>query len=136
MFLTLAACAGLALCTTAQAQDKKADPTGTWIWTQAGRNGGPDRTNTLVLKMEGDKVTGKLAAPGRRGGDPTETEIKDGKMTGDELSFSITRDFGGNSMTTKYTGKVSADSIKGKVVAPGRGGGDPTERDWEAKKQK
>ena len=99
MFLSLAACAGLALCTMAQAQDKKADPTGTWIWTQAGRNGGPDRTNTLVLKMEGEKVTGKLTQPGRRGGDPTETEIKDGKMTGDELSFSITRDFGGNSMT-------------------------------------
>lgn len=136
MFLTLAACAGLALCTMAQAQDKKADPTGTWIWTQAGRGGGPDRTNTLVLKMEGEKVTGKLTAPGRRGGDPTETEIKDGKMVGDEISFSITRDFGGNSMTTKYTGKVSTDSIKGKVVAPGRGGGDPTERDWEATKKK
>ena len=41
----------------AQAQDKKADPTGTYIWTQAGRNGGPDRTNTLTLKLDGDKLT-------------------------------------------------------------------------------
>ena len=42
----------------AQAQDKKVDPTGTYVWTQAGRNGGPDRTNTLKLKLEGDKLTG------------------------------------------------------------------------------
>ena len=121
--------------TQVRAEDAKVDPTGTYIWTQQGRNGGPDRTNTLILKMEGDKLTGKMMAPGRGGGDPTSTEIKDAKVSGAEISFSVTREFNGNSITTKYTGKVSSDSIKGKVVAPGRGGGDPTERDWEAKKQ-
>ena len=40
--------------TQAQAQDKPVDPSGTYIWTQQGRNGGPDRTNTLVLKVAGD----------------------------------------------------------------------------------
>ena len=118
-----------------QAADGKVDPTGTYIWTQAGRQGGPDRTNTLTLKLEGDKLTGKMLAPGRGGAEPTATEITDAKITGSDISFSITREFNGNSTTTKYTGKVSADSIKGKIVAPGRGGGDPTERDWEAKKQ-
>ena len=53
--------------TQAQADDKKVDPSGTYIWTMPGRNGGADRTNTLVLKLEGDKLTGKLSAPGRGG---------------------------------------------------------------------
>src|SRR5947207_10306596 len=43
-----------------KAEDKKADPSGTWTWTMPGRNGGPDRKMTLKLKSEGDKVTGKL----------------------------------------------------------------------------
>src|ERR1051325_6220654 len=111
------------LFTQVRAEDAKVDPTGTYIWTQAGRNGGPDRTNTLTLKLEGDKLTGKLLAPaGRGGGEPTPIEIKDTKINGAEISFSVTREFNGNSFTTKYTGKVSSDSIKGKVVAPGRGG--------------
>jgi len=56
--------------TLAQADDKKVDPSGSYQWTMPGRNGGPDRTNTLVLKLDGDKLTGKLAMPGqtRRGG--------------------------------------------------------------------
>ena len=137
MFLSLTACASLALATMAQAQDKKADPTGTWMWTQAGRNGGPDRTNTLVLKVEGEKLTGTLNQPGRRGGAATETKIDNGKVSGDEISFEITRDFNGNTFTTKYSGKISGDTIKGKVQMPARNGGDaPEPRDWEAKKQK
>ena len=39
----------------AQADDKKVDPTGTYMWTMPSRNGGADRTNTLVLKLDGDK---------------------------------------------------------------------------------
>ncbi len=125
------------LFTQVRAEDAKVDPSGTYTWTQAGRGGGgTERTNTLILKMEGDKLTGKVTSPGRGGGDPVSTEIKDTKISGADISFSVTREFNGNSITTKYTGKVSPDSIKGKVVAPGRGGGDPTERDWEAKKQK
>ena len=119
--------------TQAQAQDKKVDPTGTYIWTQAGRNGGPDRTNTLVLKVEGDALTGKLSAPGR-GGAATETAITDGKITGADVSFSVVRSFGGNSMTNKYAGTVADGSIKGKVEV--NRGGDVQSIDWEAKLQK
>ena len=120
--------------TQAQAQDKKVDPSGTYMWTQAGRNGGPDRTNTLVLKQEGDKLTGKLTAPGRGGAAPTPTDITDGKVTGSDVSFSVVRDMGGNSMTTKYSGTVTNGSIKGKIDMDM--GGNPTSRDWEAKLQK
>ena len=120
--------------TQAQAQDKKVDPSGTYMWTQAGRNGGPDRTNTLVLKLDGDKLTGKMAAPGRGGGPATETAITDGKITGADVSFSVVRDMGGNSMTMKYSGKLADGAIKGKIDMDMNG--NPTSRDWEAKLQK
>jgi hypothetical protein len=118
----------------AQAQDKKVDPTGTYIWTQAGRNGGPDRTNTLVLKLDGDKLTGKLTSPGRGGAAPTPTDITDGKITGSDVSFSVVRSMGGNDVTIKYSGKVADGAIKGKIDMDM--GGNPTSRDWEAKLQK
>ena len=118
----------------AQAQDKKVDPTGTYMWTQAGRNGGPDRTNTLVLKIEGDKLTGKLTSPGRGGAAATETPITEGKITGADISFSVVRSMGGNDVTIKYSGKVADGAIKGKIDMDM--GGNPTSRDWEAKLQK
>ena len=120
--------------TQAQAQDKKVDPSGTYIWTQAGRNGGPDRTNTLVLKLDGDKLTGKLTSPGRGGAAPTPTDITDGKVAGSDVSFSIVRDMGGNPMTIKYSGKFADGAIKGKIDMDMNG--NPTSRDWEAKLQK
>jgi hypothetical protein len=120
--------------TQAQAQDKKVDPSGTYIWTQAGRNGGPDRTNTLVLKLDGDKLTGKMISPGRGGAEPTPTDITDGKVTGSDVSFSVVRDMGGNTMTTKYSGKVADGAIKGKIERDRNG--TPTSSDWEAKLQK
>src|SRR5947207_5679054 len=123
-------CAILALGAVVQAQDK-ADPTGTWTWTTPGRNGGPDRKSTLKLKVEGDKVTGTLTAPGR-GGQSSDVEISEGKLKGDEISFSVTREFGGNKVTAKYSGKISGDSIKGKMETD-RNGAQP--RDWEAKRE-
>ncbi len=119
--------------TTAQADDKKVDPTGTYVWTMPGRNGGADRTNTLVLKVEGDKLTGKLSAPGR-GGQANETEIADGKLTGADVSFSVVRTFNGNTMTNKYSGTIADGAIKGKVEF--NRNGDTQSRDWEAKLQK
>ena len=117
----------------AQAQDKKVDPTGTYKWTQPSRNGGADRTNTLVLKLDGDKLTGKLSAPGR-GGAPTETEIADGKLAGANVSFCVVRTFNGNTMTNKYSGTIADGAIKGKVEF--NRNGDVQSRDWEAKLQK
>jgi hypothetical protein len=118
----------------AQADEKKAELSGTYFWTMPGRNGGADRTNTLVLKVEGDKVTGKLSAPGR-GGQVNETEIADGKVTGAEISFSVVRSYNGNSFTNKYSGKLADGVLKGKSEFVNRNG-EPQSRDWEAKLQK
>jgi hypothetical protein len=113
-------------------EDKKVDPTGTYTWTVPGRNGGPDRTNTLVLKLEGDKLTGKLSSPGRDG-QINNTEITDAKLAGADISFTVTREFGGNKFTGKYSGKLADGVIKGKMEFDRNG--ETQSRDWEAKPQ-
>jgi hypothetical protein len=140
--LKLAACAlGVAaMLPTTQAADKKADPTGTWTWSAPGRpgggggggGGGQTRTVTAKLKADGDKLTGKVSMGGRQGGQARETDIENGKITGDEVSFQVTREFNNNKMTTKYHGKLSGDSIKGKMESERNG--EPVSRDWEAKR--
>ena len=140
---------------TTQAADKK-DASGTWTWAQQGGRGGQGgqggqgaaanatpRKSTLKLKIDGDKLTGTLTQPGRgRPGQdgaaapaPTPTEISDGKVKGDEISFSVKREFGGNTMVIKYAGKVAGDTITGKVERPGRDGGDPMSTDWTATRE-
>jgi hypothetical protein len=133
-----------------KAETKKADPTGTWTWTQQPRQGGnapanaTPRKSTLKLKAEGEKLTGTLSQPAfaRRGQGadaaaaapaPVETAITNGKIKGDEISFDVTRDRGGNSFTTKYSGKVEGDTIKGKSTFTGQNG--EMTRDWEAKRE-
>lgn len=128
----LAACAALLLGIDAVAQDKKADPSGTWTWTTPGRDGGADRKSTLTLKADGDKVTGKVSGPGRQG-NTTETEISDGKLKGDEISFTVTREVNGNKFTAKYNGKLSGDSITGKIEMERNG--ESRSRDWTAKRE-
>jgi len=125
--LSLAAVVALTAGISAQAQDKKADPTGTWKWSFAGQNG-QTRETTLKLKLDGDKLTGTISG---RGG---ETAIEDAKLTGEDISFKVTRETNnGDKMTIKYAGKLSGDSIKGKTET--ERDGQPRSRDWEAKRE-
>ena len=102
------------------------NPTGTWKWTTTfGRR---EVTQTLKLNLEGDKLTGALI-----GRNAQETKIDDAKYKDGELSFSVTRERNGQKMTSKYSGKVSGDTIKGKIEGPGRDG-KTTTRDWDAKR--
>ena len=110
----------------ARAEDKKSDPTGTWKWSFTGQNG-QTRETTLKLKLDGDKLTGTVSG---RGG---ETAIEGAKIQGEEISFQVTREFNGNKVTSKYTGKLSGDSIKGKMEFERNG--QPQSRDWEAKRE-
>jgi len=133
--LSLVVCAllGLAAVTTARAEDKKADPSGTWTWSTPGRDGGEARKSTLKLKAEGEKVTGSIASPGRQGGEARETPIENGKIKGEEVTFDVTREFNGNKVTMKYSGKIAGDTIKGKVET--ERDGNTRSRDWEAKRE-
>lgn len=116
----------LALCLMLQADDKKADPTGTWKWSMTGQNG-QTRESTLKLKLEGDKLTGTIS------GRQQESPIEEGKIKGDEISFQVTREFNGNKFTIKYHGKLSGDTIKGKSEFEREG--QAQSRDWDAKRE-
>ena len=133
-FLRLITCAALAFgALQTQAADAKANPNGTWTWTMRGRGeGAPERTITLKLKAEGEKLTGKVAMPGREDR-VNEVDIADGKIKGDEVSFTVTREQGDNKFVTKYLGKISGDTITGKTSTERNG--EARERDWVAKRQ-
>ena len=125
-------CALIAAGGLARAEEVKPTPAGTWIWVVPARNDGPDRTNTLTLKLEGDKLTGTLSML-RRNGDKIDTAIQDAKVTGEDISFTVVREFNGNTMTSKYSGKLSADTIKGKIDF--ERDGETQTRDWKATRQ-
>lgn len=99
-----------------------ADITGNWKATAEGPNGAMERTFTF--KQDGTKLTGETTSSmlGK-------SEIKDGKVEGDAVSFTINADFGGNSMTIKYTGKISGNEIKLQSEAG------ENKFEWTAKKQ-
>ena len=100
---------------------------GTWEWSITTPNG-QTFEQKAKLKQDGEKLTGVIM-----GRNNQETEIKDGKLKDGELTFSVTRERNGQSMTTKYQGKVEGDKIKGKMM---REGGQGEGRDWEAKRAK
>jgi hypothetical protein len=96
---------------------------GKWTWEMEGRDG-QKRTQTVTLKAEGDKLTGTMS--GRQG----ETPIENGKISGDDISFTRTMNFGGESRKMIYTGKVAGDELKLNMKVEG---GDMT-RDFVAKR--
>jgi hypothetical protein len=100
-----------------------ADVTGKWTYEMQGRNGA--MTGTINLKADGSTLTGTVSG---RGGD---TEISDGKIDGDNVSFTVVREMNGNKVTMKYTGTVSGDGIKFKVQSEGS---DRPAREFVAKK--
>jgi hypothetical protein len=59
--------------------------------------------------------------------------IEEAKIAGDTVSFQVTREFNGNKMVTKYTGKISGDTMKGKSSFDRNG--EVTEREFEAKRE-
>ena len=105
-----------------------ADPTGTWKWTV--ERGGQTFETTLKLKQDGEKLTGTIS--GRQGSN--DTEIEDGKVKGETVSFKVTRTFGDNKIVMTYQGKLSGDSIKGDTKF--ERDGQEQSREWEAKRDK
>jgi len=79
--------------------------TGKWTATMQGRNG-QTREVTYNFKADGDKLTGTVSAPN---GDRT---IENGKISGDDISFTMTANMGGESRKLLYTGKLSGAELK------------------------
>ncbi len=61
---------------------------------------------SYTFKADGAKLTGNTTGP-----DGTKIDIKDGKLDGDKISFTLDLDMGGGPTSFKYTGMVSADAI-------------------------
>ncbi len=100
-----------------------ADATGKWTYEQEGRGGRGPTSVTITLKQDGTKLTGSVPGFGRRGGDaPPPTEITDGKVDGNKVSFTVKREFNGNVNVTKYEGVIDGDSMKLKVTRNGQNG--------------
>ena len=99
-----------------------ADITGKWVAEQPGRNGGPPRQTTFNLKADGTKLTGTMSAPGRGGAEPTATEITNGKVDGNNITFEVKRQTQNGEMVSKYEGTMSGDELKLKTTRPGQDG--------------
>ena len=96
-----------------------ADVTGKWTAEMKMPNGN-SREVMMTLKADGAALTGSVS--GRNG----DTPISDGKVDGDNVSFTVVREMNGNQMKMMYKGKVSGDTIHFTVS---RDGGDGMEMD-------
>jgi hypothetical protein len=113
LIMTVAACA--------------ADIAGTWKGTAEGPQGNLERT--FVFKVDGAKLTGETTSEmlGK-------SVINDGKVDGDNLSFSITASIQGNELKLSYKGKVTGNEMQLTSEISG-GGGDIPPIKWTCKKQ-
>ena len=103
-----------------------ADVTGKWTAQVPGR-GGQTRETTFNFKAEGSKLTGTMS--GMQGDNP----ISDGKIDGDDISFTVALSFNGNDIKFLYKGKVAGDEIK---FTRTREGGDQPPQEFTAKRVK
>ena len=92
-----------------------ADFSGKWVAQMPGRDG-QTHESTFTFKADGETLTGTISGP--RG----DMEISDGKISGDQISFSQTMEFNGNTMKILYKGTISGDQITFTRTREGGGG--------------
>src|SRR5579863_9770185 len=80
------------------------DITGQWTSTFNTQIG--EQHYTYTFKADGEKLTGTAK------NDNGSTEITNGTIKGDDVSFTENFSMMGNAITITYTGKVSGDEIK------------------------
>jgi len=95
-----------------------ADVTGKWEAAVPGRGG--EMTMTFDLRADGEALSGTVSHE-RMG----ESEITDGKVDGDTVSFKQTMEMGPRKITFAYTGKISGDEMELTRKMDGRPGGGP-----------
>ena len=113
-----------------------ADVSGKWTFEQPGRGGNPGRPVTITLKADGASLTGSVPAGfgrgrgGRGGGGnadappppPPDVAITDGKVDGNNVSFTVKRETPNGTMVQKYEGVLSGDELKLKITRTGQDG--------------
>jgi hypothetical protein len=103
-----------------------ADISGNWKGTAEGPQGALERS--FVFKVDGTKLTGETTSEmlGK-------STIADGKVDGDNISFSITASMGGNDLKLNYKGKVTGNEIQ--LTSEMQGGPGGQSITWHLKKQ-
>ena len=109
------------------AQAEKADPVGTWKCQYS--IGDQQRTSTLTIKQEGEKLAGTMSWQ-----DQKDATLKDVKLKDGELTFSAERVLGENKFPVEYKFTIDGDTLKGKGAV--EYGGQKTEFDIAAKREK
>jgi hypothetical protein len=117
----------LGVCGLAGAADDKAEPVGTWKCEY--EIGGQNRTSTLTIKKDGDKLSGTMSWT-----DQKDEPLKDVKLKEGTLTFSAVRKLMGNEITVEYTLTIDGDKLKGKGAA--EFGGQKQEFDFNGKREK
>ena len=112
---------------TAAADDKAVDPVGKWKCEY--EIGGEQRTSTLEIKKDGDKLTGTMNWTNQKDEKLKDLKFKDGKLT-----FSAVRKLMDNEISIDYSLTIDGDKLKGKGAA--EFGGDKQEFDIEGKREK
>jgi hypothetical protein len=82
-----------------------ADISGTWKGTAEGPQGAIERTFTF--RQHGTELTGETTSEMMG-----KSTIDEGKVEGDNISFSINVNFQGEGRKLTYRGKISGDTIK------------------------
>jgi hypothetical protein len=95
------------------------DITGTWEISWETPRGAT--TSTFTFEQDGGTFTGtaQMAMGGRRGGaggGTREIEITDGKVDGDQVSFSMAMGRGERSFTFTFAGTVDGDAMEGTMT--------------------
>jgi hypothetical protein len=92
-------------------------------WTGKYNSGMGDPMNMeYTFKADGDKLTGTTIG----GANGEQIAIKNGKIDGDKISFSVSVDMMGQEMSFDYKGELKGDKLKLKFDMGGQGGGDFT----------
>jgi SAM-dependent methyltransferase len=90
-----------------------ADASGTWQWRL--KVGGKEREYELVLEQRFQMLRGQARWQG--GGAP----VAIGRMRGENISFALVADIGGHDVRHEFSGRLSGDSISGRVALHGAG---------------
>lgn len=85
-----------------------ADITGKWTAEFDSQIG--QQKYTFDFKVDGDKLIGTLR--GGVSGQESESEIQEGKINGNEISFVEMLNYQGQELKVTYTGTISGDEIK------------------------
>jgi len=116
----------LGFCGLAGAQSEK-DAIGTWKCEY--KIGDQQRTSTLTITKDGDKLAGTMSWP-----DQKETKLKDVKLKDGELTFSAVRVLGDNKFDVEYKFTITGDKLKGKGAVDS--GGEKRPFDIEGTREK